>query len=156
MKWKNQNHLVETLEFWIKVRWFFTGKDWRIISSFFVSSSYDYHHRTLCIDGTFWILTFWFRSPRIDNIELAQKWNVSKKTFNPSHFNNWTLTFYRKAQAVQGMLAFSIFITHALACYVAIDITWNEYMAKRIQSNSSFWEYFTRTMLVFVTCKLTK
>lgn len=61
--------------------------------------------------------------------------------------------FLRKAQAVQGMLAFSIFITHGLACYVAIDITWNEYLAKRIQSNSSFWEYFTRTMLVFSTCK---
>lgn len=64
--------------------------------------------------------------------------------------------FLRKAQAVQGMLAFSIFITHGLACYVAIDITWNEYLAKRIQNNSSFWEYFTRTMLVFSTCKSTR
>lgn len=51
------------------------------------------------------------------------------------------------------MLAFSIFITHGLACYVAIDITWNEYMSKRIQNYNSFWEYVTRTLLVFVTCK---
>lgn len=61
---------------------------------------------------------------------------------------------YSKAQAVQGMLAFSIFITHGLACYVAIDITWNEYMAKRFPKNTSFWEYSVRTFLVFVTCKV--
>lgn len=51
------------------------------------------------------------------------------------------------------MLAFSIFITHGLACYVAIDITWNEYLAKRFPNNTSFWEYVTRTLLVFATCK---
>lgn len=53
------------------------------------------------------------------------------------------------------MLAFAIFVTHALACYVAIDIAWNEYLVKRFTNSSSFWEYTTRTMLVFVTCKQT-
>lgn len=51
------------------------------------------------------------------------------------------------------MLAFTIFITHGLACYVAIDITWNEYISKRIKNYNSFWEYVTRTLLVFSTCK---
>lgn len=52
------------------------------------------------------------------------------------------------------MLAFTIFITHGLACYVAIDITWNEYLAKRFPKYTNFWEYVTRTLLVFVTCEL--
>ena len=51
------------------------------------------------------------------------------------------------------MLAFSIFITYALACYVAIDICWNEYLAKRFSQKSSFFEYATRTFLVTITCK---
>lgn len=71
-----------------------------------------------------------------------------------SSFNVSFTEILRKAQAVQGMLAFTIFITHGLACYVAIDITWNEYMSKRIQNYNSFWEYVTRTLLVFATCKL--
>lgn len=62
-------------------------------------------------------------------------------------------SIYSKAQAVQGMLAFAIFVTHALACYVAIDIAWNEYLVKRFTNNNSFWEYTTRTLLVFVTCE---
>lgn len=60
----------------------------------------------------------------------------------------------RKAQAVQGMLAFAIFISHGLACYVAIDIAWNEYISQRLgEGKSVFWEYLTRTFLVFITCK---
>lgn len=58
-----------------------------------------------------------------------------------------------KAQAVQGMLAFAIFISHGLACYVAIDIIWNEHLSKKITGSKQFWEYTTRTLLVFVTCK---
>ncbi|XP_030371837.1 proton-coupled amino acid transporter-like protein CG1139 [Scaptodrosophila lebanonensis] len=57
------------------------------------------------------------------------------------------------AQCVKGMLAFAIYITHGLACYVAIDITWNDYVCKRLsaQSNKLFWEYAVRTALVLVT-----
>ncbi|XP_055689577.1 proton-coupled amino acid transporter-like protein CG1139 [Lutzomyia longipalpis] len=57
------------------------------------------------------------------------------------------------AQCVKGMLAFAIYITHGIACYVAIDITWNEYLFKRFQSSTRkvFWEYVTRTILVLIT-----
>ncbi|XP_059615528.1 proton-coupled amino acid transporter-like protein CG1139 [Phlebotomus argentipes] len=57
------------------------------------------------------------------------------------------------AQSVKGMLAFAIYITHGLACYVAIDITWNDYIFKRFSESPRkiFWEYVTRTMLVLVT-----
>ena len=58
-----------------------------------------------------------------------------------------------KAQAVQGMLAFAIFISHGLACYVAIDIIWNEHLSKKVTKSKQFWEYVTRTLLVFFTCK---
>ncbi|CAG9803780.1 unnamed protein product [Chironomus riparius] len=56
-----------------------------------------------------------------------------------------------KAQAVQGMLAFAIFISHGLACYVAIDIIWNEHLSKKVTKSKQFWEYVTRTLLVFFT-----
>ncbi|KAG5682003.1 hypothetical protein PVAND_011399 [Polypedilum vanderplanki] len=56
-----------------------------------------------------------------------------------------------KAQLVQGMLAFAIFISHGLACYVAIDIIWNNYLSHKVTSSKRFWEYITRTLLVFVT-----
>ncbi|CAO1298999.1 unnamed protein product [Diamesa serratosioi] len=57
------------------------------------------------------------------------------------------------AQAAQGMLAFAIFITHGLACYVAIDISWREYLSKRFKDSEhiQFWEYVTRTLLVLIT-----
>ncbi|XP_055598119.1 proton-coupled amino acid transporter-like protein CG1139 [Uranotaenia lowii] len=57
------------------------------------------------------------------------------------------------AQCVKGMLAFAIYITHGLACYVAIDITWNDYMKKRFGESprSIIWEYLMRTVLVLVT-----
>ena len=60
------------------------------------------------------------------------------------------------AQCVKGMLAFAIFITHGLACYVAIDITWNDYVAQKLgpERKKIFWEYTVRTALVLVTCKL--
>lgn len=63
--------------------------------------------------------------------------------------------FCSPAHLVKGMLAFAIFITHGLACYVAIDITWNEYVGKKLgpQRNKLFWEYAVRTGLVLVTCK---
>ncbi|XP_011195874.1 proton-coupled amino acid transporter-like protein CG1139 [Zeugodacus cucurbitae] len=57
------------------------------------------------------------------------------------------------AQCVKGMLAFAIYITHGLACYVAIDITWNDYVAEKLgpQRSKLFWEYVVRTSMVLVT-----
>ncbi|XP_037931520.1 proton-coupled amino acid transporter-like protein CG1139 [Teleopsis dalmanni] len=57
------------------------------------------------------------------------------------------------AQCVKGLLAFAIYITHGLACYVAIDITWNDYVARKLgpQRKKVFWEYAVRTLLVLVT-----
>lgn len=57
------------------------------------------------------------------------------------------------AQCVKGMLAFAIYITHGLACYVAIDITWNDYMKKHWGDSprSTFYEYVVRTVLVLIT-----
>uniref|UniRef100_A0A2M3YXZ0 Putative amino acid transporter n=1 Tax=Anopheles braziliensis TaxID=58242 RepID=A0A2M3YXZ0_9DIPT len=57
------------------------------------------------------------------------------------------------AQCVKGMLAFAIYITHGLACYVAIDITWNDYLRKCLGDSprSTFYEYITRTVLVLIT-----
>lgn len=56
---------------------------------------------------------------------------------------------------VQCLLAFAIFITHGLACYVAIDILWNEYIGIRLLSSKHriIWEYSLRTVIVLVTCK---
>lgn len=61
----------------------------------------------------------------------------------------------RLAQLAKGLLAFGIFITHGLACYVAIDITWNEYIEKKLGNSRRklLWEYVVRTLLVIVTCK---
>lgn len=52
---------------------------------------------------------------------------------------------------MQGALALAIFITHALACYVAIDIAWNEYIKKRCEGKKIIKEYLLRTALVFIT-----
>lgn len=52
-------------------------------------------------------------------------------------------------------LALAIFVTYGLQCYVAVDIAWNEYLGVKLEQNKRqlFWEYFTRTCLVLVTCK---
>ncbi|XP_047543601.1 proton-coupled amino acid transporter-like protein CG1139 [Vanessa atalanta] len=57
------------------------------------------------------------------------------------------------ASVVQGLLAFAIFITHGLACYVAIDILWNEYIGVRLLNSNHrlLWEYVLRTLIVLVT-----
>ncbi|XP_045531065.1 proton-coupled amino acid transporter-like protein CG1139 isoform X1 [Pieris brassicae] len=57
------------------------------------------------------------------------------------------------ASIVQGLLAFAIFITHGLACYVAIDIVWNEYIGTRLHNSSHriIWEYVVRTCIVLIT-----
>lgn len=62
---------------------------------------------------------------------------------------------YRLAQSVKAMLAFGIYITHGIACYVAIDITWNKYIVDRISNDRHklLWEYLVRTVIVLITCK---
>ncbi|CAG9558573.1 unnamed protein product [Danaus chrysippus] len=57
------------------------------------------------------------------------------------------------ASVVQCLLAFAIFITHGLACYVAIDILWNEYIGNLLLNSSRrfIWEYILRTVIVLVT-----
>ncbi|KAL0852427.1 hypothetical protein ABMA28_000611 [Loxostege sticticalis] len=57
------------------------------------------------------------------------------------------------ASVVQCLLAFAIFVTHGLACYVAIEILWKEYIGCRMQNGKKklVWEYVVRTAVVFVT-----
>lgn len=66
-----------------------------------------------------------------------------------SHFHS------RLAQSVKGMLAFGIYITHGIACYVAIDLTWNTYIVEKITNDryKLLWEYVVRTGIVLFTCK---
>lgn len=56
------------------------------------------------------------------------------------------------------MLAFGIYITHGVACYVAIDLTWNKYIVKKITNDRHklFWEYVVRTVICLITCKPSK
>lgn len=62
------------------------------------------------------------------------------------------------AQSVKGMLAFGIFITHGVACYVAIDLVWNKYVVDKItnENRKLFWEYVVRFVIVLITCKWKK
>lgn len=52
------------------------------------------------------------------------------------------------------MLAFGIFITHGLAGYVAIDITWTEYVSDTIKKHpkKTFMHYIIRLAVVLETC----
>ncbi|XP_067003585.1 proton-coupled amino acid transporter-like protein CG1139 [Anabrus simplex] len=60
------------------------------------------------------------------------------------------------AQSVKIMLAVAIFITHGLQCYVAVDITWNQYLAPRAEKfeHQLLLEYGVRTFLVLLTFSL--
>lgn len=61
------------------------------------------------------------------------------------------------ARVVQSLLAVSIFMTHSLQCYVAIDIIWNLYVSKRVGESQQIWgEYFVRTAVVIGTGELNK
>lgn len=51
------------------------------------------------------------------------------------------------------MLAFSIFITHSLNCYVAYDIIWNQKLKNKVSSESVVGVYVTRLSIVLLTCK---
>lgn len=63
---------------------------------------------------------------------------------------------YRLAHSVRGMLAFGIFISHGVACYVAIELTWNSYFVDKISNERNKWicEYVVRTVVAMITCKL--
>lgn len=64
---------------------------------------------------------------------------------------------YRLAQVAKGMIALGVFGSHAIYCYVAIDIAWNQYLSKRLENSKRklLWEYVLRTGIVFLTCKYT-
>ncbi|XP_001606233.2 proton-coupled amino acid transporter-like protein CG1139 [Nasonia vitripennis] len=59
------------------------------------------------------------------------------------------------SSVVQILLALAIFVTHSLQCYVAIDISWNEYIQPRMKHTSNLnqliWEYVVRTCIVILT-----
>lgn len=57
------------------------------------------------------------------------------------------------AQVIQGTLAIAIFITYALQCYVAVDITWNMYIEPKMSKHPRklLWEYVCRTVIVLIT-----
>lgn len=57
--------------------------------------------------------------------------------------------------AVQILLAIAIFFTHPIQCYVAIDISWNEYISPFFEKYryKTFWEYVVRTAIILITCE---
>ncbi|KAJ8865750.1 hypothetical protein PR048_033271 [Dryococelus australis] len=57
------------------------------------------------------------------------------------------------AQSVKVMLSAAIFVSHALQCYIAIDITWNHYLLPRLETHRhrAFIEYVVRCCLVLIT-----
>lgn len=57
------------------------------------------------------------------------------------------------ASIVQCLLALAIYITHGLACFVAINILWKEYVGIKLFSSKFklHWEYLLRTVIVLVT-----
>jgi proton-coupled amino acid transporter len=57
------------------------------------------------------------------------------------------------AQSVKGLLAFAIFISHGLACFVASDVTWDEYIEKRFANSPrlGLYESLTRIVIVLIT-----
>lgn len=57
--------------------------------------------------------------------------------------------------AVQILLAIAIFFTHPIQCYVAIDISWNEYISPFFEKYryKMLWEYVVRTIIILITCE---
>lgn len=125
-----------------------------------------YHCMSLCWHGIVRVFAVWRWCCRFDYTQFAWKWNVSsgfswhrsvRSSGIPNNFSR-TYSVYRLAQAVQAMLAFGIFITHGIACYVAIDLVWTNYVVEKITNDSKklLYEYVVRTLIVLVTCKLPK
>lgn len=85
------------------------------------------------------------------------KVNYTVYTYNVQETGlNITRHFHRLALSVKGMLAFGIFITHGIACYVAIDLVWNKYVICYIKDyqRKLLWEFTVRTIIVLITCKI--
>ncbi|KAK4872818.1 hypothetical protein RN001_014847 [Aquatica leii] len=57
------------------------------------------------------------------------------------------------AQVVKSSLALAIFLTYPIQYYVAIDITWIQYLGPKLENNSmrTLWELTLRTVLVLLT-----
>lgn len=66
------------------------------------------------------------------------------------------LIIIRLAQAVKIMISCGVFVANAVVTQVAIDLAWTQYFVGRLteSSNKLMWEYFLRTGIVCVTCKL--
>ena len=62
---------------------------------------------------------------------------------------------FRLAEGVKGLLAFAMCSSYAIQFYVAIDIFWTNWLAKRLTASKNIllWEYVVRTSIVLVTCK---
>nr|CAD7445233.1 unnamed protein product [Timema bartmani] len=62
------------------------------------------------------------------------------------------------AQSVKLMLSVAIFVSHGLQCYIAVDITWGQYLLPRLEKHrhKTFIEYVVRAGLVLVTCECNK
>ncbi|XP_049818918.1 proton-coupled amino acid transporter-like protein CG1139 [Aethina tumida] len=60
------------------------------------------------------------------------------------------------ADAAKVMLSLAIFFTHALQMYVALDITWTQYLAAKFQNSSfqTYYEYVVRVCMVLLTFTL--
>ena len=62
---------------------------------------------------------------------------------------------FRLAQSIKALLALAIFFTHGLACYVATDVTWADYIKKRFADSPKelTYEYITKIIHVLITCE---
>ena len=64
------------------------------------------------------------------------------------------MIYCRLAQCVKIMFAIAILISYALQAFVPVDILWSTYVGHKIKRHQLFWEYFCRTLVTLVTCKL--
>ncbi|XP_063240185.1 proton-coupled amino acid transporter-like protein CG1139 [Bacillus rossius redtenbacheri] len=57
------------------------------------------------------------------------------------------------AQSVKVLLSAAIFVSHALQCYIAVEIAWGHYLLPRLEGHKhrTFIEYVVRCSLVLVT-----
>lgn len=81
------------------------------------------------------------------------KRNISNSYFCQQNWDNFYF-IYRFAQMAKGLLAFGILVSHALVCYVPINIMWNEYVKNKlgVDTKKIVWEFGLRTILVLVSC----
>lgn len=128
----------------------------------YFESSVHCHCLLVCWHGPIRVLAIQRRSCRLDYAQFAERRIVSSwvrserlicRQFAFYHISNIEY-FRRLAQSVQAMLAFGIFITHGVACYVAIDLVWTNYVVEKITKDSRkmLCEYVVRTMIVLLTC----